>query len=109
MDTRTTAWVAYLTLIGWIIALVQYSNSSEKSSLVLFHLRQMFGLMVLYAGVWVLMAVLSYMPGSWALGWVLYVALFILWLLGLLGAVSGEEKPIPILGPLFQQWFQFIK
>lgn len=109
MDTRTTAWVAYLTLIGWIIALVQYSNSTEKSSLVLFHLRQMFGLMALYAGVWVLMAVMSYMPGSWALGWVLYVALFILWLLGILGAVNGEEKPIPLLGPLFQQWFQFIK
>jgi uncharacterized membrane protein len=39
----------------------------------------------------------------------LFVALVILSIIGLISAVNGEEKPLPIVGPLFQQWFTFIK
>jgi len=39
----------------------------------------------------------------------LSVALFVLWIIGLIAAVQGEEKPVPVLGAQFQQWFQFIK
>lgn len=109
MDSRTTSWVAYLTFIGWVIAYVQYSNMPEKSTLVRYHLRQMFGLLVAYAAIWVLTNVMQFMPGFWMLQWVLYVALFLLWLAGISGAVNGEEKPVPLLGTLFQQWFQFIR
>lgn len=109
MDAKTTAWVSYLTLIGWIVAFVQHSNMKEKSSLVVFHLRQMFGLIVLYAAIWILYSTFIFVPGLWSLRWVLQVGLFVLWLIGLLGAVNGEERPVPLLGPLFQQWFQFIK
>lgn len=109
MDAKTTAWVAYLTFIGWIIALVQHGNMNPKSSLVVYHLRQMFGLMILYFLVWMLYAVMIWVPGIWTLRWVLLAGIFVLWLIGLLNAVNGEEKPIPVIGPLFQQWFQFIK
>ncbi|MFN4285816.1 MAG: DUF4870 domain-containing protein [Lacibacter sp.] len=109
MDNRTTAWLAYLTFIGWVIAYIQYSNMQEKSSLVLFHLRQMFGLLVSSAALWVLTNVMAFVPGFWSLQWVLYVGLFLLWLIGILGAINGEEKPVPLLGPLFQQWFAFIR
>jgi uncharacterized membrane protein len=81
----------------------------EKSSLVLFHLRQMFGLLVSSAALWVLTNVMAFVPGFWSLQWVLYVGLFLLWLIGILGAINGEEKPVPLLGPLFQQWFAFIR
>jgi len=33
MDQKTISWVSYLTLIGWIIALVSYNSATDKSSL----------------------------------------------------------------------------
>ncbi|MBM3439843.1 MAG: DUF4870 domain-containing protein [Bacteroidetes bacterium] len=110
MDNKTTAWVSYLTLVGWLIAFLQYKNAPEKDALVRFHLRQMFGLMVSYASVWILSQVmyLGIFPGIWTLQWVLWVALFIFWVMGIVAALNGEEKPVPLVGNLFQQWFAFI-
>ena len=107
MDSRTIAWVSYLTLIGWIIALVSHSNSIIKASLAVFHLRQSFGLMVLSFAIGIIRAMLFFtFP---LLGTVLFAALVVLWILGLISAVNGQEKPLPVVGPLFQQWFTFIK
>ncbi|HMO32727.1 MAG TPA: hypothetical protein PKE63_10105 [Lacibacter sp.] len=109
MDPKTTAWLAYLTPVGWIIALLQHGNMQPKSSLVVFHLRQMFGLLVAFACVQIVSYVTAFLPGSFALLWVLYVFLFVLWLSGILSAINGEEKPLPFFGVLFQEWFAFIK
>ncbi|MEM9160434.1 MAG: hypothetical protein AAGB46_15415, partial [Verrucomicrobiota bacterium] len=43
MDPKTRGIVAYLTLIGWIIALV---TNNPKDELASFHIRQMLGLML---------------------------------------------------------------
>jgi uncharacterized membrane protein len=109
MDSKTTAWVSYLTIVGWVVSLLQYNNMSVKSSLVLFHIRQMFGLMLLFVATQLLTIVMVYVPGFYTITWVLYVGLFVLWLMGILAALNEEEKPIPIIGVLFQQWFQFLK
>ena len=107
MDSKTIAWVSYLTLIGWIIALVSHSNSIIKSSLAVFHLRQSFGLLVFSFAITIIRTMLLFtFP---LLATVLFVALVVLWVLGLISAVNGEEKPLPVVGPLFQQWFTFIK
>jgi uncharacterized membrane protein len=33
------------------------------------------------------------------------VAMFVFWILGLVAAVNGEMKPMPMVGPLYQKWF----
>lgn len=111
MDAKTTAWVSYLTIIGWIIAFVTYSNNTAaKSSLSTFHLRQSFGLIVLGVAFSFLFRMMpwgfSFLGFLWPIAWIL---LLVLWILGLLAAVNGEEKPVPVVGTLFQQWFNFIK
>lgn len=110
MDAKTTAWVSYITLIGWIIAFATYTNANPKSSLATFHLRQSFGLfitsVVLYAGFWAMVFILPFLSFFLTIIW---IALVVLWVLGLIGALNGEEKPLPVVGPLYQQWFQFIK
>jgi uncharacterized membrane protein len=35
----------------------------------------------------------------------LNIGLLVFWVMGLVAAVSGEEKPLPIVGPSFQKWF----
>ncbi len=110
MDAKTTSWVSYLWWIGWIISLVTSNSTNPKPSLVVFHLRQSFGLLVISTALYILRVMTLFSFGSFY--WVytiLSIGLFVLWIIGLIAAVQGEEKPVPVLGPLFQQWFQFIK
>jgi len=110
MDAKTTSWVSYLWWIGWIISLVTSNNTTPKPPLVVFHLRQSLGLLAISTALWILnFMLLSTFSGWYWIYTCLSVALFVLWIIGIISAVQGEEKPIPVVGPLFQQWFQFIK
>jgi uncharacterized membrane protein len=42
------------------------------------------------------------------IGWVLAIGLFVLWIMGLISAIQGEEKKVPILGEYAQEWFKGI-
>ncbi len=109
MDQKTISWVSYLTLIGWIIAIVSYNGSAEKSSLAKFHLRQSLGIMLTGIIIYIIAIMAVFSLGFFAtLIWILDIAVFILWLLGLIAAVQGEEKSVPVLGGLYQKTLTFI-
>jgi uncharacterized membrane protein len=109
MDAKTISWLSYITLIGWIIAYINHNNAVVKSPVATFHLRQSFGLMVLYFAVWIISIMLMVIAFIGALVWLLYIGVIILWVIGLVSAVNGETKPLPLVGIPFQQWFTFIK
>ena len=115
MDNKTISWVSYLTIIGWIIALVKYNEipEAERASLPRFHLRQSFGIMALGFLVYVLARVILYSVFAfwrfYSLVWVIDLGLFVLWIIGLIAAINGEEKKVPLLGESFQKWFTFVK
>ncbi|WP_036945632.1 DUF4870 domain-containing protein [Pseudanabaena sp. PCC 6802] len=109
MDAKTTAWVSYLTIIGWIIAFVTYSNMNSKNSLARFHLRQSFGIFAIGFALYFVFWTLIFIPFLSSLLSLIGLVLLVFWVLGLIAALNGEEKPLPIVGPLFQQWFQFIQ
>jgi len=101
---KTIGIVAYLTLIGWIIAFVMHN--SNKTEFGAFHLRQMLGIIIVSFALYFINIALSIAVGSGILGWVIQILIFIFWLLGFLGALQGEKKPVPLLGEQFQQWFK---
>ncbi len=94
MDGKTKAIVAHITIIGWIIALVL--NSSEKDEFASYYIRQLIGLYLL--GI-----ICSFIP---VIGWIISIAVFILWILSLVGAIQGEMKESPVVGKYFQDWFK---
>lgn len=106
-EDRTVAIVSYLTLIGFIVAVVLHGN--RKTTLGAYHLRQSLGLHVAMIALWVALAVLAFLPViGWLilmLSWILWVGLFVLWLMGLVAAASGQIKPVPVLGEPAQKWF----
>ncbi|HEY4300494.1 MAG TPA: hypothetical protein VGM73_06465 [Candidatus Didemnitutus sp.] len=99
-EDKTVAIIAYLTIIGFIIALVMFS--SKKTALGGFHLRQTLGFVVTGFAV----GVICVIP---ILGWLIAIlampCFFVLWILGLIAAVNGQMKPVPVVGPLYQKWF----
>ena len=100
MDPKTRGIVAYITLIGWVIALVTNNPKDEQTS---YHLRQMLGIMILgFAG-----SIAGVIP---ILGLIIVpivmIASFILWVIGLISAIEGSRKPVPFVGEYFQDWFK---
>ncbi|AOS45197.1 hypothetical protein Verru16b_02275 [Lacunisphaera limnophila] len=99
-EERTVAILSYITIIGFIVAIVMHS--SKKTKLGAYHLRQMLGLILtgLVGGV---VGVIPF------IGWValplIWIGLLVLWVMGLLAAVNGQVKPVPVLGEQYQKWF----
>ncbi|MGC1474148.1 MAG: YtxH domain-containing protein [Psychroserpens sp.] len=100
-DTKTVlgngkniAIIAHITLIGWIIALVM--NNNEKSELGSFYIRQVLGIMLLGL-------VCSIIPIINLIAWIIPLAM---WVMSLIGSLSGEKKPVFLLGDQFQDWFK---
>jgi len=102
-QAKTIAIIAYITLVGLLIA--WNKNKKNKHAFASFHIRQMFGIccvgLVLFS--------LGFIPNFglyiYSIG-MLFVVL--LWVLGLLNAVNGEERKLLGLGSYFQKWFKSI-
>ena len=92
---KSNGIIAYITIIGFIIAFIQ--NQEQKSEYVNFHIRQMIGIIVC-SFVWVIPF----------LGWILGLGVMVMWIMGVMGAMSGERKPVPIVGEHFQEWFKSV-
>jgi uncharacterized membrane protein len=100
-EDKTNAIIAYITLIGFIIAIILHGQ--KKTALAAFHLRQMLGIVVIGFASYILI----FIP---ILGWIAMAVLgiinLIMWISGLIAAANGEMKPAPILGAKFQEWFK---
>jgi uncharacterized membrane protein len=108
MDGKTISIISYFTWIGWIIAFVMYS--SNKSQLAAFHIRQSLLLMILGILVYIIQIMLIFVPFlGWAVIGLLWIGIVVLWILGLVSAINGQEKPIPVIGALAQNIFSGIK
>lgn len=102
-DGKTIAIIAYLTLIGLIIAFVM--NGEKKNSYAKFHIRQSLGLMV--TGLATMFV--SWVPFiGWLFGILAFFFLLFLWFTGLFNAINGREKVVPILGDKYAEWFKSI-
>lgn len=99
-DPKVVGIVAYITLIGWVVALIM---NNPKSAFGSFHIRQSLGIMLLFF----LSAFVMIIP---ILGWIIgilgYLFAFVLWIIGLVGAVQDKTSPVPVIGDKAQEWFK---
>lgn len=111
MDGKTISIISYFSLVGWIIAFVLYNNN--KSKLAGFHIRQSLGLMIAAIVLYIVMFIFLFIPVlGWIISiliWICMVGIFVLWIIGLIAAINGQEKPVPILGPIAQNMLKGIK
>lgn len=92
MDKKTTGWVAYITWIGFIVAICAGDKEGAK-----FHLNQ--ALVILIANT--IGIIFSFIPIiGWIIGTLWNIFVFICWILGLIAAINEEEKEVPLLGQI---------
>ncbi|MHA7129503.1 DUF4870 domain-containing protein [Algoriphagus namhaensis] len=100
-EGKTEAIIAYITVIGLIIAFVL--NNDKKYPFAKYHIKQSLGLVILG----LVLVLISLIP---FLGWIIYliglVVMIFMWIMGLMNAVNGRMEPMPLLGKRFEEWFQ---
>lgn len=102
-EGKTIAIISYITIFGLLIAFIM--NNDKKNKFAAYHLRQSLGL----GATGLALSIVNVIP---ILGWIISILgtifLIVLWVIGLMGALNGKEKPVPILGEKFQEWFKGI-
>ncbi len=101
-DGKTMAIISYITWIGTIVAFIM--NNDKKNSFAAFHIRQMIGLSLLSIALSVILRFANLGLAGSAIG----LFPFVLWVIGFIGVVQGQEKSVPLLGDMFQDWFKGI-
>ena len=99
-EGKKIATISYITVIGLIIAFVM--NNDKKDPFASYHIRQVVGLAV--SGL--VMGVVGMVP---ILGWLVVLlgsfVLLYMWIMGLINAINGRLKPVPLLGKQYAKWF----
>jgi len=101
-EGKTTAIIAYLTIVGAIISITM--NNDPKHAFARFHIRQAFGLHLLFHA-FALFSSVWY--NEYAL-FALYLCYIVLWIYGFLGVLNNQKQIVPLVGTYFQKWFTFI-
>ena len=92
MNKHTTDIVAYLTWVGLIIALVAGDRYESR-----FHLNQ--SLVIWLAGT--VLGMVSWVPLlGWLIGAVGGLFCAVCWFIGIVNAIQGVEKEVPLLGQI---------
>jgi len=99
-DGKNIAIIAYLTIIGLIIAFVL--NNEKRNEFATYHIRQSLGIfLTLFIG-----GILRYIPLiGWILAPIVVLVMIVLWIIGIINAANGNKKPVPILGEYYNSLF----
>lgn len=89
MDKKATGIVAYIGIIGWLIAYLAGDKEGAK-----FHLNQALVLNIAN----VACGILAGIPFVGFVAAIVSIVLFVFAVIGLVSAVKDEEKPLPIIG-----------
>jgi uncharacterized membrane protein len=100
-QSNNTAIVAYMTIIGSVIAIFM-NKEEDRTEFGSFHIRQALGLFISFF-------LLGYFVGyanSWTATSAFYLFYFILWIYGFSGALQGKKRELPLIGSFFQNLFK---
>ena len=108
MNNKTLAIISYITIIGWAIAFFSNKDATPQSPLVRYHLKQGLGLAIVSIVFNIAFTVVaSIIPALSFLGLVGF-AFIILWVIGIINANNEQQKPLPVIGKMFEDKFSFI-
>lgn len=97
---KTAAIIAYILFVGALIAMSM--NADEKNKFASFHIRQGLGLSITFVAVGLIISNFS-TPHIVIPFWIF---ISILWSFGIITAIKGETKEIPLVGKFYQKFFK---
>lgn len=97
-ESRFLAFLAYLLSIAGFL-LVYFLKRHDRFAM--YHAKQSLVLFIAYVAVWIAAKILGVIPFLGVfISAILWLMLVVLWVVGMIHALTGEEKPIPIIGEI---------
>ncbi len=106
MDNKTLSIVSYITIFGWLISF--FSGKDKADGILRYHLKQSLGLVI---STFILYAVLNVLFLITELGFLVGLFGLLPWVLAIIGIINAAnevEKPLPLIGKMFENKFSFI-
>ena len=101
-EGKTAAIAAYILVIGVFIAMSM--NGEQKNPFASFHIRQALGLSVTFISLGLVISNFN----SLMISATMWIFVSVLWGYGIVTAIKGDSRPLPLLGNLFQKLFKSI-
>lgn len=96
MDKKTTSWVSYITIIGWIVAYCAGDKEGAK-----YYLNQSLVIWLGFLAVSLCSIILVFIPIlGWLAIWAANIYLIVMLVMGLINAINQEEKELPLIGKI---------
>jgi len=112
-DDKLGAVIGYFGILGFLISYLAFYKKESSSEFLKFHLRQAFGNallgVILSVAAQVIGSTLNFIPGLSWIFWLLSFWPLINLIIGIINAVKGEMKLLPLIGAFFDKTFKFLK
>ncbi len=105
MDNKTLSIVSYITVFGWLISFVL--GKDKSNSLLKYHLKQSLGLVIFSIALSVILNIIFLVAKIGILS-ILGLIPLVLAIIGIINAANEVEKPLPLIGKMFEDKFSFI-
>lgn len=113
VQDATVGIVAYITLIGFIIAIVlNGSKEGDEKKFGAFHLRQALGLIITSIGVYIVIMILTFLLLAISykmiflisiISMLLYLGILAFLIIGIINASNKTMKPLPVIGDMINK------
>lgn len=108
MKAKTLSIVAYITIIGWVIAYLQYKQRKQKNELASYHLSQGLGIFIFAVILNIILTiVISVVPSLGSILALVGLLPIVFLIFGVITAANEARKPVPIIGKVFEGMFNF--
>jgi len=92
-----------MAIVAYILFFIPLLTDAKNDPFVKYHVKQGLSLFL----VAVVIRIIAYIPiVGWALVWPFNILLFVLFVIGIMHALNGEQKPLPVIGK-FGEKFKF--
>jgi len=91
-----------MAVVAYILFFIPLLTKDKDDPFVKYHVRQ--GFVLFLTGC--IVAVISYIPPMRWFSWLLNIGMLVLFIIGILNAVAGKEKQLPLIGK-FSDNFKF--
>ncbi|MFH0987610.1 MAG: hypothetical protein V1841_01815 [Patescibacteria group bacterium] len=81
-----------MAILAYVLFFIPLLTDAKNDPFVKYHVRQ--GLVLFIA--WIVAGVLGSI--FWIIAWILPLLVFVLWIIGIMNAANGQEKPVPVIG-----------
>ncbi|MDR2146621.1 MAG: hypothetical protein LBE91_09215 [Tannerella sp.] len=107
MDNKTFSIVSYIaTPIGWLIS--YFAGKEKANDLLKYHLKQSLGLAIISIIFNIALSIIIMIVPALSLLGLVGIVFFILMIIGIINAANEVQKPLPIIGKMFEDKFGFI-